>query len=162
MSETKIGTMVVRDVEYEIRVTSRGVFLADLNGHPMDSPTYDGLAAKLETATRKAAVKIELRVCKVESGSGVRTLTATVIRGTITGIHGANGNLLITWASGRKEQLDKYTTLLPDLTLDQESELNTLLRASWEAARALDQYLARLPKLDARHEAERLVREAQA
>jgi hypothetical protein len=160
---TPIGTMIVRDTEYEVRVTGGGLFFADLSGHPVESPTYDGLAAKLDKATRKQAVKIELRVCKVDGESGARALSnpQEVIRGTITGIHGANGNLLISWDSGRKEQADKYMTLLPDLSTGQEHELNTLLRKAWEARRSLDQYQARLPKLDARREAERLVREAE-
>jgi hypothetical protein len=165
MSETKIGTMTVRDVVYEVRVNGLGTFLADLDGQTVDADTYDGLAAKLAKTTAKSSVKIELRVCNVESGSGVRAMTSPqiVIRGTITGVHGANGNLLVTWDSGKKEQLRLYQSgLLPDLSTGQEHELNTLLRAHWEAKRALDQFLARLPKLDAWREAERLVREAQA
>jgi hypothetical protein len=161
---TKIGTMVVRDTEYEVRVTGGGTFFADLSGHPVESPTYDGLAGKLEAATRKSAVKISLPVCNIESHGGMASGNLSpqkVTRGTITGIHGSNGNLLITWADSREEQLDRWATLLPDLPTEHERELNALLEASWKARRKLDGYLARLPKLDARREAERMVREAE-
>jgi hypothetical protein len=42
MSETKIGTMVVRDVSYDVRVNGLGTFLADLDGQTVDADTYDG------------------------------------------------------------------------------------------------------------------------
>jgi hypothetical protein len=112
-------------------------------------PTREKLENRLKALTRHAAVRVEIPVVKVE-----RTYDgARFVRATLTGIHGANGNVLaVLHHGGRrgdiKEQLARSFNSAEaffggDVTDEQLQEYAALRLAKYEAEQAVRKAEAR-------------------
>lgn len=96
MTPIKVHPMQVRNHEYEIRVDEKGRFLTNVGTETLYSSTRDGLRDKLMELTAKAAVKLAIPFVLVNGGGR----SDPFARGTVVGVHGGNGNLLVEWSTG--------------------------------------------------------------
>jgi hypothetical protein len=107
----KLTTITVRDQKFEVEVDTYGNFTTEFNGSRISADTLSELTDKLKAAAKKATAKLSIPIVSL-SGE----------RGTITGVHGSNGNLLVTWENGTKTQTRSYYDWLQpmdDATLSQ-------------------------------------------
>ena len=85
----------VRGQKFSIAVSNQGWFSALVDGHELTAETLNALRDKLIAATRKASAKLDIHFCKLMSDG-------KVVPGVVTGVHGANGNLLIRWSDTKR------------------------------------------------------------
>jgi hypothetical protein len=137
------GQIEANGVTVPIFVTDDGNWQAEFDGRTQSYPTREKLENRLKTLTRQSAVRVEIPVIKVE-----RTYDgARFIRATLTGIHGANGNVLgvLHYGDRRgdvKEQFSRSygsseTFFGGDLTDEQLKEYAELRRVASEAGQAV-------------------------
>lgn len=131
-------TMEVRGHEFEVTVdTQGGYFRTAHDGVEYSDLTWEGLRARLMRATKAAAAKVAIDFVTMSGGKPER--------GTVTGQHAANRNLLVTWPDrkGRdgKQQLASYN-LNPALRPLSADELQTWVRLAGEARDARDALVA--------------------
>ena len=152
--KTKFTTREVRGITYDFYVDSQGRFSVVFDDEEIQHKDLQALYERLVVVSRPPAGKVSLPFVEYNSGVyGHRGLRF----GTITGIHGANNNLLATFEDGSREQLhgEKF------LRLDSEAkiaEFTHLEAAKNAASKEFDQYVA-AHTFDARKEVEAKLRE---
>lgn len=109
MTDFPAGDITANGVTVPITVNDRGSWQAEYAGKNLSYETRDRLEASLKRLTKSAAVQVEVSIVSVEKHLG----GTRFVRGTLTGIHGRNGNVLVTWHHGgrrgdTKEQIS-YT-----------------------------------------------------
>jgi len=143
MEKYPAGQIEANGVTVPIFVDDNGNWSAEFDGRTQSYPLREKLENRLKTLTRQAVVRVEIPVIKVErSYDGAR-----FIRATLTGIHGANGNVLgVLHYGGRrgdvKEQFSRSygsseTFFGGDLTDEQLQEYAALRLAKAEAEQAV-------------------------
>jgi hypothetical protein len=107
----------------------RLIFYVDLGEQTLEAETLSDLAGKA-------------RNFKDERFS-LPFVTRDGRKGTVTGFHAANGNLLIRWATGKSYQARTYefTKPMPELSDEDYQTLMKLLEAEREAQKALESFL---------------------
>lgn len=129
---TKNGVTV--EVEFDTRTEN---FSAKVGGKDLYSDSWSGLAAEVDKATKIVRQKISVPFTQVGYNRGVPVFK----EGTATGLHSANGNVLVTWANGNREQMSRSFGYRPDhyrpLSSGQRDELIRLATAYKEAEVAL-------------------------
>jgi hypothetical protein len=142
MTDYPVGEITRNGVTVPV-FAENGAWKAAHAGHTWRTDTWDQLVDKITRATRQTAVKVEVPVTLVVN-KGVQGIKYR--RGTATGIHGSNGNVLVTWHSSRgdvKEQVTTWTNNnlyfgdVPDEVL---SEYGDLVRVTAEAFKAEDEF----------------------
>ena len=127
------NTIDVRGVDVPWSVNELGRFLAEYNGETVDSNTLDGLKDKLRTLARAVPLSIPVVSFSVYSRQ--------TRRGTVTGKHSGNGNLMVVWEGETKaQQHHGYGNILLRGDSDIEALLS-LLDAKRKAADDLANYL---------------------
>lgn len=97
MAGTRIDTYVSNGVEVEIDFDPHsGSFSATAGGKYVTNEKFANLKAAIDRATKSARVEVEVHVIRIKalsswSGGGIKTVPAV-----LTGLHGANGNVLAT------------------------------------------------------------------
>jgi hypothetical protein len=154
MANYDVGTIETNGVTIPIQVNTVGQWLAEYDGRTLAYPTREKLEAALKRLTKRAAVVVSVPVVKIEKKyDGVAR-----VRATATGIHGANGNVLVTLHHGGrrgdvKEQESarySYGSSLwfgGDVTDEQIAEFDRLIKAHKAAKEAMDAMEKRL-KID--------------
>lgn len=99
------GKMTVRGRTFEIYTNDDGKWLAYYDGSAIKVDSRELLNKALMRATKQAATKVSVPFIQVGFDWNRRIITK---RGTATGIHSANRNVLVAWEDGSKEQLDRY------------------------------------------------------
>lgn len=151
MEKYPAGQIEANGVTIPIFVTNHGTWEAEYDGRTQSYDTRDKLETRLKTLTKRAAVRVEIPVISIEE----KSFGVTATRATVTGIHGANGNILVTKHYGgrrgdSKEQVS--TTYISqigtwfggDVTDEQIAEFGALLRAQYEARNAVEDMRKRL------------------
>jgi hypothetical protein len=102
------GKLTVRGQQIEIFTNDDGSWLAFYGGarDRITAETRDGLYKALMRATKQDATKVSVPFVQV--GQPWSSSRIIVKRGTATGLHSGNKNVLVTWSDGGKEQLDRY------------------------------------------------------
>lgn len=118
----KLTTLSVRNQDFLVEVDEQGRFSAELSGATLYASTLEDLTTKLMTATKKAAAKLSIPIIS-PSGN----------RGTVTGQHGANGNLLVTWEDGHKSQERYYHDWLQDMDNQTVTQYRQAVKVEKEA-----------------------------
>lgn len=153
MAEYPAGQVEANGVTVPIMVNDSGNWSAIYDGRTLAYPTREKLENALKRLTKRAAVTVAVPVVKIsESYDGV-----TRTRATVTGIHGANGNVLVTLHKGNrlgdvKEQVStRYSGGSPeglwfggDVTDEQITEYSRLVKAEAVAREARSQMRKRL------------------
>lgn len=142
MNEYPAGVISANGIDVPIKVTDSGKWEAEINGRTWSYETRDKLEASLKRQTKQATVKVAVPVVAVKVGWG----TVSWVRGTLTGIHGANGNVLAVWHHGGqrgdiKEQIStgygsQSGYFGGDLTDEQLTEYARLVQVAHEADQA--------------------------
>lgn len=145
MANYPAGAIEANGTKVEIQVDDGGSWCATYDGRNLTYPTREKLEASIKRLTKRAAVAVEVSVVKINT-----TATgATGTRATATGIHGANGNVLVTLHHGGrrgdvKEQISiRYRGLTEgqwfggDVTDEQIAEYAALRKASYDAQQAV-------------------------
>jgi hypothetical protein len=135
MDEYPAGVMTVRGRKFEVLATDASTWRAYLNGNRIEAADREKLKAKLMSATKIAAQSVSVpfirrATSRYAHGRDIR-------RGTATGVHSGNGNLLVTWDNGDKEQFTPQygvTVLRPDAD---PGEWQRLVDAQRDAEKAL-------------------------
>ena len=108
----------VRGQKFPVRADANGTFMATAGGTTLHSPTYAGLRDKLLNLTAKAQVRLSVPFVLINAGP----TGDGHVSGIVTGIHGGNGNLLVTWTGGnRKGQKDQWTPGYSDVVFSEAS-----------------------------------------
>jgi hypothetical protein len=159
MQAVEVGRTKIGDREF-IFVVRGTLFETELDGQPLSSESWEGLVTKVAKAVRKSSVKISIPFSKLEeaaAGCGAR-----VRNGLVTGIHGANGNLLVKWDDGKSEQARSFGSVsyVRRLSAAEARELVSAANAAFLAQRAVWDALSGF-RIDLQREAARAVREAQ-
>jgi hypothetical protein len=119
--------------------TENGKWAADHAGATWRTDTWDQLVHKIGSATRKTTKKVAVPVTQV-TPEGV--LGIKFRRGTATGIHGSNGNVLVTWHmlhGDVKDQISRWGSsevFFGEVTDDVLEKFHTLVKAAAEAEEA--------------------------
>ena len=143
MEKHPAGQIEANGITVPIYVTDHGSWEAEYDGRVQSYPTREKLENRLKALTRHADVRVEIPVVRITpSYDG-----ATRVRATLTGIHGANGNVLgVLHYGGRrgdvKEQFAKSYGSSEmwfggDVTDEQIQEYAALRRAKYEAEQAV-------------------------
>jgi hypothetical protein len=166
MSEYPAGQVEANGFTVPITVNDHGNWSAEYDGRTLVYPTREKLENALKRLTKRAAVTVAVPVVSIEeSYAGARGT-----RATITGIHGANGNVLVTLHhNGRrgdtKEQVSaRYRSEVGlwfggDVTDEQIAEYSALIVAERNAREARQAMRTRLA-VDIMKTAERAVEAA--
>lgn len=104
----KVSTWVVRGEEIDVFYDGRQ-FLAEYGSSYYRDSSEDRVVDKLKTVTRRARIVVDVPVSRVTSRGGAESIQ----HGVLTGKHGGNGNVLVEWDDGRKDQLDRYGSRNP-------------------------------------------------
>lgn len=153
MTEYPAGQVEANGVTVPIYVDDRGNWCAEYDGRTLGYPTREKLENSIKRLTKRAAVVVAVPVVRInENYNGV-----TRTRATVTGIHGANGNVLVTLHKGNrlgdiKEQVStRYSGGAPeglwfggDVTDEQITEYSRLVKAEADAKEARRQMRDRL------------------
>lgn len=97
MTSLDIETYTSNGVDVPVKFDAySGSFTAEAGGKRLSNEKYAGLKAAIDRATKSAKVEVEVHVIRVKeiaswSGGGI-----TSTRAVLTGLHGANGNVLAT------------------------------------------------------------------
>jgi hypothetical protein len=145
MANFDAGSIEVNDVTIPIQVDTEGNWLAVYDGRTLRYPTRDKLEGALKRLTKRASVTVSVPVVKIEKGVGGVART----RATATGIHGANGNVLVTLHYGgrrgdvKEQENVKYSYSAGlwfggDVTDEQIIEFGRLIKVAQEARQAVD------------------------
>lgn len=130
------GQITVKGMTVEVKTNDAGEWLAWPGGHSNEirSGTKEGL---------KAAIARHIRVSRTAVAVPFVSVNGTTVRasqGTAYGLHATHHNVLVTWADGVKEQLNKWGgNKILDGDTDPE-QWRQLAEASNAAARALHAY----------------------
>lgn len=129
----------VRGVEYTVSVDDGGYFYAnDATNTQVEASTLEGLREKLMATLSRTKIKIAIpMIAKKRSyeWDGAKVYS----RGTITGMHASNGNLLVTWEDGKKEQW-YGTAYRPEGLAELQAALNQSLAADKVLKKAEKQF----------------------
>jgi hypothetical protein len=96
----KLKTLDIRGTTFDVEVDSLGSFSAVLDGESITAITLVALKEKLDKLTAKPSPVLSVEFY-VEYENRLR-------KGTITKIHAANGNALVTWDDGGRTQMSSY------------------------------------------------------
>lgn len=151
MSAYPAGQVEANGVTVPIMVNDRGDWSAEFDGRKLSYPVREKLENALKRLTKRAAIVVEVSVVKIEADYH----SARGTRATATGIHGANGNVLVTLHHGghrgdTKEQISvRYGSQAGlwfggDVTDEQIAEYSRLRNAAYEAQQAVRTAEARL------------------
>lgn len=151
MAKWSAGQIEANGVVVPIEVNDHGDWTAEYDGRTLAYPTREKLENSLKRLTKRAAVVVAVSVVSIEETHS----SARGIRSTVTGIHGANGNVLITLHKGGrhgdvKEQVSvRYRSpsglwFGGDVTDEQIAEYSRLVKAEAEAREARRQMRERL------------------
>ena len=146
MNDYPAGSVEKNGVTVEIFVDGRGNWKADHGGQAMHADTRDKLVEKISRATKQTTVKIALPFVQAEDKNRAYATPGVRFKhGTATGLHSANGNVLVQWDNGTKEQLShSYNiTFFPALDVTLLEEFERLTVAKHAAARAHREFLAK-------------------
>jgi hypothetical protein len=138
MAEHPAGSVTHHGIEVPIFVDDRGRWHADLGSTHVMKYTRDHLSEEIKKLTRRQRVTVSVpfvELCYIGSTRDQIMLR----RGTATGLHSSNGNVLVTWSNGTREQHRGYAgyDVYEDLSPKQAKDLEWLFRAKIEADRAL-------------------------
>lgn len=90
----------IRGQDVDIEIYDSGEFGAEVEGQQIHDKSLEGLIERLNKAMRQVSAKVAVRFVRWDDGK--------LRRGTITGIHASNRNLLIKW-DGQKGVDQEYT-----------------------------------------------------
>jgi len=156
--EYPAGTVEVRGQQIPVRVDDRGWWIADWDGSPQHSETKEGLRSKLQTLSKRKAVRVEVPFTTLRYGhvGGPR-----VCHGNAVGLHAGNGNLLIEWRDGTKEQDTRRSSreTLRRLTNEEGKEWLDLTEKRRDAVNALENF-EKPRRVDLRTATEKAIAEA--
>lgn len=143
MANHDAGVISANGVDIPIQVTDEGEWIAEYDGRTLHYPLREKLDGALRRLTKRAAVQVAVPVVQInkQHNRALRT------RATVTGVHGANGNILVTLHKGGrigdvKEQISsRFSTQVGlwfggDVTDEQIAEYSALVSAEYEAAQA--------------------------
>jgi hypothetical protein len=137
------GSITHKGVTVAIEVDGDGRWHAKVGNDYFSEETRDKLSAKIATAAKKATVNVSVPFTQLSTGQGYGAgdYTISVRSGTATGIHSSNGNVLVTWESGNKEQLRNTGTTSIALSDDKRKEFVRLANEAKAAKNALNKFL---------------------
>lgn len=106
MGDYPAGTITENGVTVEIFVDDRGDWTAEHAGRSFREKTRDDLKARIKVATKRTTRKVEVPFTFVSRHG---TAGIKFWRGTATGIHSGNGNVLYTRTLRGTETKDQFT-----------------------------------------------------
>lgn len=121
----RLKSITVRGVEFDVSIDDHtGIFSTAFDGRPLSASSLVELTEKLNRATKSVKIAIEFATLR----------DRTVTRGTCTGKHASNHNLLVRWEDGTNEQMaswDLKKAVTPDRETVAKYQLleNTVLAA---------------------------------
>lgn len=153
----EVGTITKNGVDVAVSfATFDGTFRAGVGEQSFSAKTWDEIGAKIDKATKRVrkAVSVPFTVATA-------TYSGLLIKdGTATGVHSANGNILVTWADGSKEQIKSGADLFQPLSEDDRTELKILTDRRNKARDDLSEFKQTF-KIDLRREVSEALDKAQ-
>jgi hypothetical protein len=135
MTKWNAGVITANSIDVPVWVDDyNGHWTAVYAGKNLSYDTRDKLTGALARLTKKTKIEVEVPVIRIKEYRGYGDGNITVARGTLTGIHSGNGNVLATWivrGTEVKEQIthESGTSYVgADTTDEQLAEYNRLLR----------------------------------
>lgn len=141
MAEHPVGHIVRSGEKFPLRVDDDGNWLATAAGRPLKKPTRKELVSEIDRILRlhKRAVHIPITLV-VSKNHGYITLR----HGTVTGVHGGNGNVTVAWDDGTSGQIVSHgETVLSRLDDDETAEITRLTKEAYEASERLREFTGR-------------------
>lgn len=99
MPSTFFKKIEVKGLKLEVSVNDNGEFVASLDGELVNAPSLDGLKKKISVRLAKQS-RVSIPFVTWENEA--------LRRGTITGIHASNNNILVTWEDGTHDQVYRW------------------------------------------------------
>jgi len=130
---TMLAEVTKNGVTVEVNVDSTGTFTCAIADDQYSADTMANLVKQIDAATKKIAKAVAVPVTVIDFNRGG---LASVNDGTATGLHSGTGNVLITWATGVKEQLTHWNVpgeIFRPLT---KNEINEYVRLHGETIAA--------------------------
>lgn len=141
MAEYPVGSVTKNGVTVEIRVDDHGAWKAQIGRDYLRHDSRDKLVGAIDRATKKLAKQVRVPFSRVATSQSTGEIR--VKHGAVTGLHAGNGNLLVIWADGKKEQMSKeygHEDLAP-LSPEEIKTLAELTRAVAQARNAREQFV---------------------
>lgn len=147
MARNEIGTVDIKGTKFPVTVDEYGHFYSMWEGQEIGGkPTLDDLKILLHKAVREAAASIAVpfSVAKQVGPAGQRKWV--IRQGNGIAIHAGNGNLIVEWPGGEREQASGRfgsaldASILQRLSRDDEERWLTLLVKFTHAQEALNRF----------------------
>jgi hypothetical protein len=143
-NEYPAGEIEVRGTKYPVTVSDHGIWSTDYNSTRLAGSTKEDLRIQLMSLTKRAAAKVEVRFSVLATRKYAPRGELYNRLGTATGLHSANGNILVRWDDDTKaDQIsERYTSeyFTPPLGEAEAGELIALREAEIAARNAVSQF----------------------
>jgi hypothetical protein len=127
----KLTTIEVKGKKLEVGVWDNGQFYTELGNEQVHADSLEHLKTLCAKKLARAAVKLNIPFLRFDNGQ--------LKRGTITGLHASNRNVLVKWEDGTSSQEYSYQStdyIKPELV----DEYVKLSQASFVAENALTKF----------------------
>lgn len=141
MAEYPVGSVTRNGVTVEMRVDDTGTWKADIGRDYLRYDTRDKLVGGIDRVTKKLAKQVRVPFSRVAASQSTGEIR--VKHGAVTGVHAGNGNLMVTWADGKKEQMAReygHEDLAP-LSPGEIKTLAELTKAATQARNAREEFV---------------------
>lgn len=104
------GTITTNGIDVPVQVDDcDGSWVTVFAGTRLSAETRDKLEGRLSRLTKKTKIEVAVPVIRIKAYRGYGDGNITVARGTLTGIHSGNGNVLATWVVRGTEVKEQIT-----------------------------------------------------
>ncbi len=142
MKRTELNPITVNGVSYSVFVDHDGTFrTVDKQGDAITGKSLSELKTKIKRFVGTLNIPFT-NVTTMDDDDNKLTFTD----GVVIGVHSGNGNMIIDWGNGRREQARSYygSSYLRHLESEERDELQRLYTAKIAAETAYDEYLRKL------------------
>jgi hypothetical protein len=142
--------ITVKGRKFQVEISDKGMFSVDLDDRKIHAETLNALKSRLESYLKQKPIAIEFASgvnpddYRWRRGFGEKTRTVYVRRGTITGLHSSNRNLIVRWKdNGQTEQVSRWSgnyDQFMKLTPEQEKTYVELRKVKKKAEDELEKF----------------------
>lgn len=136
----EVGTITRNGVEIPVQFNQHsGQFSATVGDQSFAEETWEAIGSRIDKATKRVR-----KVVSVPFVAVANTYHGLKFKdGTATGLHSSNGNVLVTWENGDKEQYKQHWSgdgVYQPLSDVERAELVSLTEAAEKARDALNEF----------------------
>lgn len=137
---TKLTTRAFNGIEVEIMIDTNGSFHATIDTIAYQAESLEKLSERLEYATKTKKVKVAIEFHRWKEAGRYSQEAGKLAHGVITGIHAANGNLIVKFDGEKGIEQEYRSHLYLKLNDEQQAEYVRMQRALRAAQTELEKF----------------------